>query len=281
MYDTHIMVEVSNETTPEQLASWVRPEDRVPLLLALSLYKKPRAELGGFRLVDHKTRVAVWKNSEGVLVIGCRGTSPFSNQGHFDLVDDANIAKSDFCNLTLVNTASQLIDKYAAEATAIIFAGHSLGGTSAMCLTGKFQSLAIPVRGIGFNAGASPTNPILTGPGPQKFRMYHIFGDLISSHMGPQAAEIIRIKKKDGHFGGLYPHSSSRILASDGPFSFSTADEEDQAFKDWGLNYRPGMEVLVPGAAVGKFLSYLLRSKYAEKSPIPGSTRSQNSIKNV
>lgn len=274
MYETHIMVEVTSDTRPEELAGWVRPEDRIPILLALSLYKKVRKELGGFQLLENKTRVAAWKNAEGVLIIGCRGTSPFQKDGNLDLVDDANIAGSDFCNLSIVNSGSQIVDKYATEATSIIFVGHSLGGTSAMCLTSKYQSLPTPVRGIGFNSGAAPSNPILSGPGPQRFRHYHIFGDLISSHMSPQAAEIVRVKTKNTNFGGTYPHSSARIL--DKEFSFVTADEEDKAFEEWGMNYRPGLEIVVPGAAIAKFVTYLLRSKYAEKSPIPGSTRFQN-----
>ena len=68
------------------------------------------------------------------------------------------------------------------------------------------------------NGGAAASNPILTGPGPARARFYHIMGDLISTHMGPQAAQVIRVAKTNRTFGVIYPHSSSRFLASDGPW---------------------------------------------------------------
>lgn len=69
----------------------------------------------------------------------------------------------------------------------IIFAGYSLGGTAAFCL-----AKAIPnSRCVCFNPGnldlliigAAPTNPIITGPGTARATVYHIVGDIISSHM--------------------------------------------------------------------------------------------------
>jgi hypothetical protein len=38
--------DISNDTGPNNIASWVRPEDRGPLLLALSLYGQPREVMG-------------------------------------------------------------------------------------------------------------------------------------------------------------------------------------------------------------------------------------------
>ena len=277
MYVAHIMADVSNKTRPDQLAPWIRPEDQIPLLLAVSLYGTPRKELGDFRILERNgSRIAAWMNREGVMVIGCRGTTPFSANGLQDLMDDINISGSDYCNLSLVKLAEDLITKYSDKAKTIIFVGHSLGGTSALCLTSKYANFSLPVRGIGFNAGAAPTNPILSGPGPQKFRQYHIVGDLISSHMGPEAAEVIRIKKSKAAFGGVYAHSTPRMLASDGDWAYSTPDEEDALYYNWGKTYKPGWDVLIPGASLGKFLRVIISSNIVEKNPIPGSTRFNN-----
>lgn len=268
------MTDISYTTTPEQLATWIRPEDRIPLLLAVSLYKTPVQILNDFRLIDrYGGRVAAWMNPEGVLIIATRGTTPFSADGLSDLSDDVKISGSDFCNLSLVKTADEVVQKHAGKAKSIIFVGHSLGGTSALCLTGKYSSFNIPVRGIGFNSGAAPTNPILTGPGPQRFRQYHIIGDLISSHMGPQAAEVIRIKKSKAAFGGTWAHSTPRLLASDGDWAYATPDEEDALYYAWGKSYNPGWNVLIPGVALGKFLRLIISKNLVEKNPIPGSTR--------
>lgn len=265
---------VNNETRPDQLAGWVQEFDRIPILLALSLYQsQPRKELDGFVLVpdSYQIRVAAWFNAQtGICIIGCRGTTAFGPMGALDVQDDKIIATAtNLCNLTIVGMASKLVETLAPQVQGFIFAGHSLGGTSAFCLTQKYPNS----RGIGFNSGAPPTNPVLTGPGPGRFTHYHIFGDLISSHMGPQAAKVVIVRKRDANFGGLYPHSSERILASDGWWVYATPDEEDKAYVDWGLKYKPGLEIVVPIGVVAKFLAFLVKSKVTTNSPIPGSKR--------
>ena len=82
---------VSNTTTPEELAGWVEEQDKIPLLLALSIYVVPRESLGPYTLIPNTThdRYAAWfDNSTGVCVIGCRGTSPTKSSGGLDLQDD-------------------------------------------------------------------------------------------------------------------------------------------------------------------------------------------------
>ncbi len=92
------------------------------------------------------------------MVIGCRGTSVGSKGkelttnlkgGVEDLGDDSIIAgaSSNYCDLSLVALASQLAEEY--KDYFIVFAGHSLGGTAAMCLTQKYPNS----RGISFNGG--------------------------------------------------------------------------------------------------------------------------------
>jgi hypothetical protein len=78
-------------TTPSELAGWVEEQDKIPLLLALSLYNVPKESLGTFTLIPNsfKERYAAWfDESTGVCIIGCRGTSPTKSSGRLDLQDD-------------------------------------------------------------------------------------------------------------------------------------------------------------------------------------------------
>ncbi len=81
-----------NRVDPNQMASWVKEQDRVPLALAISLYSPPPTEqLGDFKLVpgSFRVRVAAWFNENtGECVIGCRGTSVAMKEGKTDLADD-------------------------------------------------------------------------------------------------------------------------------------------------------------------------------------------------
>ncbi len=74
-------------TRPEQLAQWVKQEDRIPLLLAISLYGTPISLLDDYSLQDYGTRFGVWTSSEGgPVIIGLKGTS--TKSGSQDLNDD-------------------------------------------------------------------------------------------------------------------------------------------------------------------------------------------------
>ena len=130
---------ISNNVTPYELADWVKEEDKVPILLALSLYQTPREELWGYKLIpnSYSIRLAAWFNEvTGSCVIGCRGTSPGSSKGTQDLADDIVIAGSSkgVCDLSLVREGQKLYNTLKDQATTIVFVGHSLGGTAALCL---------------------------------------------------------------------------------------------------------------------------------------------------
>lgn len=86
----HVKTKMSvQEAKPEQVASWVKDEDKVPLLLALSLYATPRTELNGYVLVHENSRFAVWVNRfENRRVVGLRGTSAFKADASKDIKDD-------------------------------------------------------------------------------------------------------------------------------------------------------------------------------------------------
>lgn len=264
---------VTNDTSPNDLAGWVRDQDKIPLLLALSLYSTPRKELGDYVLIpnSYKVRYAVWFNTkDGTAIVGLRGTSPTSTSGDLDLKDDKIIAfGSNYCDLTLVTQVQEVLLQLVGQIQNVVFVGHSLGGTAAFCLTSQIQNS----RGIGLNSGAAPTNPILSGPG-SRFTHYHIFGDLISSHMAPWAADVVIVKKNNSFslVGTSKAHSSENILASSGNWVLSNQTEEDRAYVKWGSTYQSSYINNVWGKLMS-FLYFLQTKSVVDKNPIPGSER--------
>lgn len=141
----------------------------------------------------------------------------------------------------------------------VIFAGHSLGGTSAFCL-----ALAFPnSRCVCFNPGAAPTNPIISGPGTSRAVVYHIVGDIISSHMSSNAALLYRVKL-NVPFGSVAAHGTQNFFST-GAYRFITATEEDGLFLKWIKGFN------VTGALFAKYSKYL--QKQEQYNPIPGSYR--------
>lgn len=80
---------ITNQTLPSQLASFVKEEDRVPILLALSLYTgQPRTDLAPQLIPTSVTpRTACWVY-ETTIVVAARGTCVPCQQGAKDLLDD-------------------------------------------------------------------------------------------------------------------------------------------------------------------------------------------------
>lgn len=261
-------------TTENDLASYIFPAHRGPLLLAISLYNKPILTMSGWILVrEYLTgRVGVWyRATDDQWVVGCKGTQLTGDSAANDMLDDTKIAFNNYCDLTLVEEATEAIEKILAEdvqVSDIMVVGHSLGGTAALCVASKYGT-----RCVSFNGGAAPTNPVLDGPGPALATHYHVFGDLISSHMSLAAARVIRVKNKDSQFGTLYSHSSARMLASSGPFALVTADEEDDAYLKWGSKFKWTWTLLPKLFSIGAFLMTLKKYSVVKKSPIPGSKR--------
>lgn len=239
-----------------ELAEWVAPEHRIPLMFALSLYHEPIEFLEGFELIYLSHRFGIWTNGS-YCVVGCRGTARGKKGFHQDVNDDriiAGMTTGSYCELSLVQQVAEKILEYGLQEEQLVFCGHSLGGSAAMCLTSLFDGSVC----IAFNAGAPPTNPVLEGPGPGRAVHYHIFGDIISSHMGPQAATIIRIKKPGPTWGYEYPHSADRMFADDGEWEYATIDEEQESWMKTGDQRIP----------LAKFWT----RQAACSVPIPGST---------
>ncbi len=92
--------DVTPQTQPSQLSPWLDENDKIPILLALSLYQSPISSISQFKLIENSnlTRAAAWFDSEtGTCVIGLRGTSVGSRFGVKDLMDDAIIASGSYC----------------------------------------------------------------------------------------------------------------------------------------------------------------------------------------
>lgn len=277
---------ISNETGVDQIAPWVMPNDRIPLLLALSLYGKTRSSMGPFMIMMDGPRASAWiDRTTNTVIIGLKGTSEGTIKK--DLEDDFIILSSRaYCNLSIVGQATDLVVKVIEAINApleplfesmfdhkpnrdppfFIFAGHSLGGTAAMCMTMK----TLNSRGVSFNGGATPTNPITTGPGSARFTHYHIVGDLISTHMTNSAARVIRVKIPGNEFGSLNPHNSGNLLKGGTIFS---SDQEDVEYVKWGSFGNLAYHIVKHLLAVTSFHTKLQTERVVDNSPIPDSTR--------
>ena len=78
-------------TSKQQTAPWIREEDKIPLLLAVSIYGTPIPVIDNYVLVDntYKTRFAAWIDNETkLLIVACRGTSIGYAGGGKDIKDD-------------------------------------------------------------------------------------------------------------------------------------------------------------------------------------------------
>lgn len=181
-------------------ASWVRSEDQLPLAMAVAMYQEERGNIGDAQLQQSTSRYAVWESPTTVYV-ALRGTDFDAQDIILDLLDDFNIAFTNSCNLTLTQQVPTQFDK------PIVFTGHSLGGTAAMCLASKTPNS----RAVSFNGGAPPSKPFRSGPGPARARHYHVEGDLVSSHMDPSSAEIVRVRLAGPQWGSVYPHATDRF----------------------------------------------------------------------
>lgn len=290
---THFGEEVNLNTQTNQLAPWIEPNDKAPLLLALSLYNIPRKELDGFVLFRSDVRVAAWIGPNNVVIIGCRGTSVGSRFGSRDMLDNRVIAlEPNYCDLSLVELATKLVKDVTDKINGVkstfgkiqdfvlgrkkqdqtniepyfVFVGHSLGGTSAMCLCMKYPNS----RGISYNGGAPPTNPVYVGPGKGRATHYHIVGDLISTHMTEAAAKVIRVKMPNMEFGGLATHSSGNVLSK--PFIIFSPTQEDIEYVAWGKKDKV-YSVVSKVIALTPSNTFKKVAQIVENEPIPNSQR--------
>jgi hypothetical protein len=243
-----------------EVADWVKPEHKVPFLLCESLYSKPfqfKYDYS-YQASNSTSRIGVWQNSAGDYFVGLRGTVIFAEK---DIKDDVQIAfrRAGLQDLSLVEEAKKVVESLlVTRRRHVMVGGHSLGGFAAMAI-GKMFNL----NTCSFNGAAPITNPVLSGPGPILATHYHIVGDLISTHMGCQAASIVRVDKKLP-FGFITPHSTERFYSSDPTTRLVDATSEDVAMCVWSLTNPPGEASTV-------FISSIVFN-----SPIPCSSRSNS-----
>lgn len=169
---------------------------------------------------------------------------------------------TDYCNLSIVQEVLQMMELLKGGYDSVLFTGHSLGGTSAFCLSKRFPDS----RCVVFNPGAAPTNPIISGPGASRATVYHIVGDIISSHMSSKAALVFRIKLQVP-FGSVKAHATENFFSS-GSYSLMTATQEDELFLKWAKGTN------VTGAIYANYSKYL--QTQAKFNPIPDSARDIN-----
>lgn len=260
------------------IGDWISPEHRTFLALNLTQSITAAQERDGFQLLDDfsNDQIAVWFRN-GVWVIGCRATGVGHSDFMSDFVDDEVLAgaiQKPVCDLNITANAMKVISSLQSNHPQfpknprpgqVWVVGYSLGGAAAMCVGESLPWVNV----VSFAGGAPATRPRYTGPGPGRAVHYHVVGDLVSTHMSPQAAKIIRVNK-NLEFGVLTPHISGRFLKSDPSYGFWTADQEDEAFLAWatessGTNLNPVNLV--------KNLFTEATTKIACESPIPGSRR--------
>lgn len=288
-------------TSAMDLAHWILPEHRPALGLVLSMSMTWAQQQDGYQLMNHphwKTvRIGVWWNPvKNHFIVGCRATGIGASGAMEDLKDDrilGGLGKGHIpaCDLNIVKEGKGIIEKLLVkyQPSQLLLAGYSLGGAAALCLGTLFPGVTV----VSFLGGAPATRPVLQGPGPGRATHYHIVGDLVSSHVDPAAARIIRVDKGYHEFSVLQPHLSGRFLRYDlPPGQPATADQEDDWFVKWAVGGPASVtttlkEILKgaihfllpstrPAAAGTSTIKQALNTYYARmacQSPIPGSRR--------
>ena len=245
-----------------EVASWVKVEHRTPFLLVESMYSTPLQEKYGYKLVSASARVGVWRNPVGGYFVAFRGTTFFKQQSGQDLWDDFHIALDvqASSSISLVTEGRQVIDGLLKNgATDIMVGGHSLGGFAAMSIGTIYK-----LKTCSFNGAAPATNPVMVGPGTLLATHYHVCGDLISTHMSCQAADIVRVDK--GYpFSPVGPHATTRFYEKDPTLRLTDATAEDVALSVWSA--------FIPATAPAFFMKAVVAT-----SPIPCSNRSKNKL---
>lgn len=213
-------------------------------MMAISMYNDSVGDMYGYTLVKETSRYAIWEKDD-TAIVAVRGTDVTAGDFLKDLLDDFKIAFDDPCSTSLVSEVATAIP----QGKNVIFTGHSLGGATALCLAAQYPNS----RGVSFNGGAPMTNPFRSGPGPARGIHYHIEGDLVSSHMDPGSAKVVRIRKGEAKWGSVWPHGTERFLEQDG--EEITANQEQSSFNRWsGLLLKPlTCQKPIPGSTIGCF----------------------------
>jgi hypothetical protein len=243
---------------PERVASFVKPEDRFLVYLACIMYGPIPEQIGDAVFYSRlsSVRLGIWTTCQTAYV-AFRGTAVGQDKGLQDLLDDLAIATGEKCNLSITAEGRLAIaELYRMGYNDIEVCGHSLGGRAALCVS----TLPGVKRTVIINAAAPFVNSDNQGPGSDVVTHYHIFGDLISSHMSNVNNIRIRVgidqfaKRNNAKLGietvymadwfDPYYHSTDRFLNED-YFMYSTPQEEQDSIEAYFFGTaRGGLEIL-------------------------------------
>lgn len=260
------------------MAPFIRPEDQLPVYLAISVYNPVRLQnIFGYDYSEcwSTDRISVY-TAAAQAIISFKGTS---SAGDFE--DDLIIATQEVsCELTLVREGSKIIESLYQQGYAITVAGHSLGGKAAMCI-GSMPQVS---RVVAINAGTPGINP---APGPGKGIHYHIVGDLISTHA--RDMEVVRVLFTNKEIDWLSPwaHYTDRFFDKS-PFRFITPQEEQDMLTE-SLLFKQQSKVLWLSLLTSLVGTNVMQLAYVIscENPIPGAVvneemcRRKNSIDTI
>ena len=77
---------------PSLTAPWIKEDDKIPLILAVSIYGTPIPVIQNYELVDntYKVRFGAWIDKQTrLLIVACRGTAIRKAGATKDLEDDS------------------------------------------------------------------------------------------------------------------------------------------------------------------------------------------------
>jgi hypothetical protein len=242
-------------------AGWIPAKDKEYAIMASKVYSTTDRAIPGWKLVWDTERIAVYKQGTRYTVV-LRGT-----QDRKDLLDDV-LLTTGVKDVSLVNEASDTINYMKSQkvaATEITVTGHSLGGYAAQVVSEKFKT-----RCVAFNPAASSVNPPKVGPGKELSTVYHIVGDLISSHPDPSKNNVVRIDLGYKFHATIGAHGTENFLQREkmGGTLFHSAID-DTKFK-----------ILTPkeeDALLQKFVTDTGLNEFISVGPIPGALRAETS----
>lgn len=274
---------------PQRVPDFVVPEDKLLVWLATLMYKPLPVEIPGATLNTTLTnsRIGVWTNATTAYV-AFRGTDIAASDRAGDLLDDLAIATGVGCDISIVAAGVQVVTAlYNTGYNDIQLAGHSLGGRGALCC-GSFPGIS---KVVVINAAAPFVNLLVIGPGEEKATHYHIFGDLISSHL--QGAKNVRVRVGIEQFSQRnnsaavimmetlyqvnwldpYYHSTDRFLAQD-YWQYSTPQEEQDSLEKFFFDSnRAALELLsLLTSTAGLPFAALIKTRICQ-NVIPGAQK--------
>lgn len=226
--------------------SWIRADHQTPAVLAKQFYTKPLEQYDGWELVNRQKRIGVYRKGDAYIVV-FRGT-----QDTQDAIDDLGVAGVKAIPVSLIREGREILANLRTKNVTVT--GHSLGGYAAQTLAEEFD-----LKSVVFNPAAPASDPPKIGSGKDKSFVYHIVGDLISTHTDPNKNTILRVDYGLDYTNTLKAHGMNMFMRQPGvlPKGSLTAQQEDERYN------------LFTSAGVASGSAYFsLLNK-----PIPGSLR--------